>query len=383
MEEQRQIGEQAAAFIRECYGEWGKGEDELQARLDEVARSIALTGSYVQTEEEARHGARMAWRNSSRCIGRLFWKTLEVFDERELDSEEAIAEALLRHMRYATNGGRVRPAITLFAPRGVGRQIRIWNHQLVRYAGYETERGLVGDPASLAFTAVCRSLGWKGAGGPFDVLPLVVQVDDRPPRWYAIPEECVLEVPLTHPQLPGFAELGLKWYAVPFIADMRLEIGGLSYTAAPFNGWYMETEIGARNLADANRYDQLPRVAELMSLDTSTHASLWKDRALVELNAAVLHSFRAARVSVVDHHTAAEQFQLFEQQEAACGRAVNGNWSWLIPPMSPATTAIWAKSYKETRVTPNYFYQKSPYAPERVGEAPAALAAACPFHASR
>ena len=40
---------------------------------------------------------------------------------------------------------------------------------------------------------------------------------------------------------------------------MCLEIGGICYPAAPFNGWYMGTEIGARNLADTDRYDQLPR----------------------------------------------------------------------------------------------------------------------------
>ncbi len=36
----------------------------------------------------------------------------------------------------------------------------------------------------------------------------------------------------------------------------------------------------------------LPVVAAHMGLDISCHASLWKDRALVELNQAVLHSFR-------------------------------------------------------------------------------------------
>ena len=76
------------------------------------------------------------------------------------------------------------------------------------------------------------------------------------------------------------------------ISDMRLEIGGISYTAAPFNGWYMGTEIGARNLADHDRYNLLPAVAEMMDLDTSRNGTLWKDKALVELNVAVLHSFK-------------------------------------------------------------------------------------------
>ena len=72
----------------------------------------------------------------------------------------------------------------------------------------------------------------------------------------------MLEVPLVHPELEWFAELRLRWHAVPAISNMPLAIGGITYPAAPFNGWYVGTEIGARNLADADRYDLLPVVAE-------------------------------------------------------------------------------------------------------------------------
>jgi nitric oxide synthase oxygenase domain/subunit len=54
---------------------------------------------------------------------------------------------------------------------------------------------------------------------------------------------------------PWFEELGLKWYAVPAVANMLLDMGGLQFTACPFNGWYMGTEIGARDLCDLNRHD--------------------------------------------------------------------------------------------------------------------------------
>ena len=47
-----------------------------------------------------------------------------------------------------------------------------------------------------------------------------------------------------------------------------LEVGGVNYTAAPFNGWYMGTEIGARNFGDASRYNLLPVLAKKMGLDT-------------------------------------------------------------------------------------------------------------------
>lgn len=51
--------------------------------------------------------------------------------------------------------------------------------------------------------------------------------------------------------------MGLKWYCVPGVSGMALDVGGLVFTACPFNGWYMQTEI-ARDLADINRYNKLP-----------------------------------------------------------------------------------------------------------------------------
>ncbi|MBM7651165.1 nitric oxide synthase oxygenase domain/subunit [Neobacillus cucumis] len=99
-------------------------------------------------------------------------------------------------------------------------------------------------------------------------------------------------MPISHPHYKWFTNLELKWYAVPMISDMILEIGGITYTAAPFNGWYMGTEIGARNFADESRYNMLPKIGKLMGLDIKSNISLWKDRALLELNTAVLHSFK-------------------------------------------------------------------------------------------
>ena len=102
---------------------------------------------------------------------------------------------------------------------------------------------------------------------------------------------------------------------------MCLAIGGVTYPAAPFNGWYIGTEIGARNLADAERYDLLPVVAERMGLDTCTERTLWRDRALVELMRAVLHSFDAAGVTMTDHHTESRRF-LKHVAQGGAGRAV-------------------------------------------------------------
>ena len=162
------------------------------------------------------------------------------------------SRSCVEHLREAYNGGKIRPLITVFPAANPGSEgIRIWNPQLIRYAGYRQADGSVtGDPLNCALTDAIRALGWRGgAGTPFDVLPLVIQFPGRSPRLFELPRDAVVEVPLAHPVFDWFASLGLKWHAVPALSCMRLEIGGVNYTAAPFNGWYMGTEIGAHTLA--------------------------------------------------------------------------------------------------------------------------------------
>ncbi|MFB5253161.1 nitric oxide synthase oxygenase [Bacillus mycoides] len=352
----KQLIEEASNFITVCYKELNK-EKLIKERMKEILIEIEKTGTYEHTFEELVHGSRMAWRNSNRCIGRLFWSKMHILDAREVNDEEGVYNALIHHIKYATNDGKVKPTITIFKKyQGEENNIRLYNHQLIRYAGYKTEMGVIGDSHSAALTDLCQGLGWQGEGTHFDVLPLVFSVDGKDPVYKEIPKKEVKEVPIEHPEYP-ISSLEVKWYGVPMISDMRLEIGGISYTAAPFNGWYMGTEIGARNLADHDRYNLLPVVAEMMNLDTSRNSTLWKDKALIELNIAVLHSFKKQGVSIVDHHTAAQQFQQFEKQEVACGRVVTGNWVWLIPPLSPATTHIYHKPYPNDIVSPNFFHK--------------------------
>jgi len=345
---------EAKSFITQCYEELNIA-DQIEERLNDIEIEIKSTGFYTHTYEEIEHGAKLAWRNSNRCIGRLFWDKLRVLDARHINDDEGVQEEIIHHISYATNSGKILPTITIFKPNlSENNCIQIHNHQLLRYAGYETDRGITGDPISIPFTKECERLGWEGKKTNYDLLPIVYSIDGQEKKWFSVPREVILEVPIEHPEF-DFSPLQAKWYAVPMISDMRLEIGGITYSAAPFNGWYMGTEIGARNFADEFRYNMLPHVAELIGLDTKRNSTLWKDRALVELNIAVLYSFKKNGVSIVDHHSAAQQFQQFEKQESACGRELTGNWGWLIPPMSPATTHIFHNRYENTIIKPNFF----------------------------
>jgi nitric-oxide synthase len=357
------ILEEARAYLVQFFRDKGAPK-AFAARWAQVSAEIERTGTYVQSYDELSFGAKLAWRNSTRCIGRLFWNGLMVRDMRHLTTEDEMLAALVEHIDLATNGGNLRALMTVFPPAGPdGKGPRIWNGQLLRYAGYRAFDGSVtGDPMNVDLTEQAFKLGWKG--GPrtrFDLLPLIVQLPGKAPKWMEIPKRIVREVPISHPEHPWFMNLGLKWYALPAVSDVLFDVGGVKYTAAPFNGWYMATEIGARNFSDPQRYNLLPVVAEKLGLDTRRAASLWMDRAQIELVRAVSYSFERAGVKLVDHHTASEDFTQFIEMENAAGRCVHMRWSWITPPVGGSTTKAFhldEDHYPDISLKPNFFYQK-------------------------
>ena len=128
---------EAANFVALFHSE-NPAAGSADDRMRQIRREIASTGTYRHTEAELTFAAQVAWRNSSRCIGRLYWRSLRVRDRRHVSSAADIAAESVAHLRAATNGGRIRPLITVFAPDAPGRPgPRILGSQLVRYAGYE------------------------------------------------------------------------------------------------------------------------------------------------------------------------------------------------------------------------------------------------------
>lgn len=359
------IGERLFGWVDDYASETGRSPEWVRARVACLRDEYDATGTWTQSYDEAATGARVAWRNSARCIGRLYWRSLVVRDRRGVTTASEIADACIEHLEFSTNGGRIRPTLTLFPQAdadGVGP--RIWNEQLVRYAGYRRDDGsVVGDPRNVAFTDRCRALGWRGAGGQHDLLPLVIQLPGKRVELFDIPLSAVLEVPIHHPEFAWFADMDIRWHALPAISSMRLDAYGVNYTAAPFSGWYMGTEIGARNLADTDRYNLLPRIATHLGLDTSDDRTLWKDRALVELNRAVLWSFDTAGVSMSDHHAESQRFMLFLEAMARRGHAVPTDWSWVVAPMSSATLPTFHRYYDHFDPSPNFHAQPTLFDP--------------------
>jgi hypothetical protein len=75
-------------------------KQDAERRLEEIETSISESDSYTLTTLECTHGARVAWRNSIRCIGRLFWKGMHVFDKRHVQTIEEVFQALEEHSNH-------------------------------------------------------------------------------------------------------------------------------------------------------------------------------------------------------------------------------------------------------------------------------------------
>ncbi len=324
-------------------------------RVSSVLASIRSRGSYLQTYDELLAGARLAWRNHSRCVGRAIWRSLELRDARHVRTADDVAAECITHLKESTNGGKLRPTITVFAEPDNGPTISIVNRQLIGYAGYRRGDKHTGDPANVELTDLAIELGWPAGYGRFDVLPLILSVDGEL-SWYPVPENAVLRIALSHPDYPQIADLGLTWHANPAVSNMILASGGLRYPAAPFTGWFVATEIGARDLVDHHRYDQLENVADAVSLSRGRN-DLWRDRAMVILTEAVMHSFAQAGVTITDHHRVGRQFANFVNREENCGRDVPTDWSWVNPPMSASAVPTFHRLYDDPAPAPvpNFF----------------------------
>lgn len=356
------IKKEATLFLTQFYHEKKLSQEALKERINEVEKAIQKNGSYEHTIDELTFASRVAWRNSSRCVGRYFWGNMIVRDCRDIDQEEAVYTSLVEHLRLGINNGNLRAVISIF--RNHDPIIRLYNPLLLMFAGYEQADGsILGDPATVELTKIALGLGWtpKGAKSRFDPLPLVLEVDGRTPQFFEWPDDIVKTIPIEHPDFDWFANLKLEWFMVPAVAGMALDAGGIQYRCAPSNGFFISTEVGARDLGDTSRYNMLPVVAEKMGLDMSSDETHWKDRAIIELNLAVQWSYRKHQIRMLDHHTIVDYFMKFHGQELEAGRSIHADWKWIVPPISGSAVEAFHMDMVNKIIKPNYYYQEDPW----------------------
>jgi nitric-oxide synthase len=73
----------------------------------------------------------VAWRNASRCVGRLYWRSLLVLDQRHVRTPDETFAAMVQHLEIASERSRragrhernhpIRPVISVFPAAVPGR----------------------------------------------------------------------------------------------------------------------------------------------------------------------------------------------------------------------------------------------------------------------
>ncbi|KHS45116.1 MULTISPECIES: nitric oxide synthase oxygenase [Novosphingobium] len=355
--------EEAVAFIRQFASETGQSSADADLRIRDIRRSIRQKGTYWHSPDELVFGARVAWRNHARCVGRLTWKSLQVNDCRTITDCDEVVDRTLMTLRQSLSGGELRSAITIFAPATVASMPPTFESaQIFRYAGYMLNDGaVIGDRANIELTQIAQRLGWIAPAQPtnFDLLPLIMRTADGVRHAYNIPSDLRHEVPIHHNSFPGLSDLGLRWYGVPVVTNMVLTIGGIDYPCAPFSGHYVATEIASRNFIDPTRYDLLDTIARAFGFSPDKQErSLWKDHTLTELNQAVLDSFRQARITIADHHSVSDQYVTFAQLEHRAGRTPSGEWPWIVPPQAAAACPTFHLPMANIQAVPNFYVSR-------------------------
>ncbi|KZL77677.1 nitric oxide synthase [Colletotrichum tofieldiae] len=304
------------------------------------AVTVGLVGGlWTQTFEELEFGLRTAWKHARKCIMRSEYNNLRLCDLRHVRTSKKMAETLIENLRVAYNSGEINPTGIDINSRGP----MIWNSQLLSFAGYEQSNGeILGDPANVELTKAIIELGWTPPRfrSQWDLLPIVTMAEGEEPVITELPKDAFPLVHIRHPKHPELETLGLRWVPAPALSRLGFSIGGVQYTATPFIGWFMDAEIGVRNLADSFRYNALPQVAKAIGLvdgdvddlpDYERLAVL--SRAQLELNYATYWSFAQASVRMSDSLGAAEQFAQFDDEHLMNnGFRLPSDPYWLAPP---------------------------------------------------
>lgn len=286
-----EVQQEAIDFLRECRDcNVISSDDEVDKRIKKALAQISNTaivtvvtdhdgnqstglagGMWHQEPAELEYGLRAAWRNARRCIMRSEHENLALCDLRQVQSSPEMARTIVKGVTAAFNRGHILPTVFVFPPRQPGmRGPMIWNSQILAFAGYRQNDGLIlGDPLNVELTDSIIELGWTPPvkKSRWDILPIVTMAEGDTPYLVELPIELKRTVQINHPRYEQqFRQLDLHWVVAPALSRFGFDIGGNQYTATPFIGWFMDSEIGVRNLADPFRYNVLPDVVKALKL---------------------------------------------------------------------------------------------------------------------
>ncbi|KAH9378154.1 hypothetical protein HPB48_020050 [Haemaphysalis longicornis] len=64
-----------------------------------------------------------------------------------------------------------------------------------------------------------------------------------------------------------------------------------------------------------------------------------------------------ANVTIVDHHSASDQFMKHMENENRLRGGCPGDWVWIVPPLSGSLTPVFHQEMLYYHLKPNYEYQ--------------------------
>ncbi|KAF2670075.1 hypothetical protein BT63DRAFT_424035 [Microthyrium microscopicum] len=373
-----EIQQEAVDFLRECRDhDVIESDENLDKRIKEALVQISNTaivaavtdkdghtseglagGTWYQLPEELEYGLRASWRNARRCIMRSEHEHLALCDLRRVQSSREMARTIAKGMQEAFNRGHILPTVFVFPPRQPGKKgPMIWNNQIMAFAGYKLDDGsILGDPANVDLTEGMIEFGWKPPINKtrWDFLPLITMAENDEPYMMELPQELRRTVSITHPRYEKeFRELDLRWVLAPALSRLGFDIGGNQYTASPFIGWFMDAEIGIRNLADSFRYNVLPDVIDALKMSPEPETDfddlpeymrlVALSRAQAELNFAVYYSYLHDHVHMIDTLSGSIEYQNYdEDRNDEIGYRLPAEPYWISPPQG-SIVPIWHK----------------------------------------
>lgn len=309
------------------------------------------------TSEELERRLKLAWLNSDRCIGRLFFNQLCVLDYREARTDEEIRDGLLTHLATAKNEPyrSIKPVASVFDP-----SVKIINSELLEYAGWQDGSEVIGDRKNLQLTALAEANGWHPKRGQYTLLPLMWHKGDGEMTVAPIPEQyngqsIRQEIELEHPDpsKTWLNDMRLRWFWGPFISDRRVFMDGQSYTA-PFSGYYQHEEI-ARDLLEPSRYALLEKIGEQMcrgwDIDLQ-RSDGWKHEVATLVNTMVEYSYQRDRVQTVSSIASSKQFVRLMEDMRELDFPLPHDYGWIRSSMPAFQTEHYHHAYPVQNVDP-------------------------------
>lgn len=247
---------------------------------------------------------------------RTAWKTLQIRDRRHVFSAEAIFQNIKDHFDTImdqdilnTNDNITPPPciMTVFRPQIQNEimGIRFLSSHLFQYAGYmDKENGIVlGDPSNVEYTNYLIETNlWSppSTRGAYDLLPLVLKMPhiDKP-FVYILPRDITKhEVVLEHARYPGVKGICLKCAPIPFVMNYSMNLGGLVYPCAPFNGCFSPAEKSS-TLLYCKKYGIRSLLGNTMGYQTED--KIIEQSVALELEQTILNSFEKKWHNILDY----------------------------------------------------------------------------------